>query len=75
MGRMSPTMARPKNERKQSREQLVQAVRKHFNSMAVVENDVMVDLLYNLRTRGMPSCRRPIVRQVLNLTRTETHPR
>lgn len=49
IGRMSPTMARRKEERRQSKEQLANAVRKHFNSMGIVENEVVVDFLYKVR--------------------------
>ncbi|PBP19618.1 BRO1-like domain-containing protein [Diplocarpon rosae] len=46
IGRMSPTMARKKEQRRQSKEQLANAVRKHFNSMGIAENEVVVDFLY-----------------------------
>jgi len=49
IGRMSPTMARKKEDRRQSKEQLANAVRKHFNSMGIAENDVVVDFLYKVR--------------------------
>lgn len=53
MGRMSPTMiGRRKEERKQSKDQLANAVRKHFNSMGIVENEVVVDFLYKVRWQG-----------------------
>ncbi|CZR62394.1 related to SAP30 Subunit of the histone deacetylase B complex [Phialocephala subalpina] len=45
----SPTMARRKEDRRQSKEQLANTVRKHFNSMGIAENDVVVDFLYKVR--------------------------
>lgn len=52
IGRMSPTMARHKQQRRQSKEQLANAVRKHFNSMGISENDTVVDFLYKVRWQG-----------------------
>lgn len=52
IGKFSPTMARRKEERRQSKEQLANAVRKHFNSMGIVENEVVVDFLYKVRWQG-----------------------
>jgi len=49
VGRMSPTMARRKEQRRQSKEQLANSVRKHFNSMGIIENEVVVDFLYKVR--------------------------
>jgi hypothetical protein len=49
IGRMSPTMARNKQQRRQSKEQLATAVRKHFNGMGITENEVVVDFLYKVR--------------------------
>jgi hypothetical protein len=49
---MSPTMARRKEERRQSKDQLANAVRKHFNSMGIIENEVVVDFLYKVRWQG-----------------------
>lgn len=49
IGRMSPTMARHKQERRQSKDQLANSVRKHFNSMGIIENEVIVDFLYKVR--------------------------
>jgi len=46
-------MARHKQERRQSKEQLANAVRKHFNSMGIIENEVIVDFLYKVRWQGM----------------------
>ncbi|PSS25618.1 hypothetical protein M430DRAFT_25396 [Amorphotheca resinae ATCC 22711] len=49
IGRMSPTMARHKQQRRQGKDQLANAVRKHFNSMGIIENEVVVDFLYKVR--------------------------
>lgn len=49
IGRMSPTMARRKEQRRQGKDQLANAVRKHFNSMGIAENEVVVDFLYKVR--------------------------
>jgi len=52
IGRQSPTMARVKQKRPISREQLALAVRKNFNSAAVSETDVVVELVYKVRHKG-----------------------
>lgn len=49
---MSPTMAGKKEQRRQSKDQLATAVRKHFKSMGIVENEVIVDFLYKVRYQG-----------------------
>ncbi|KAL3424706.1 histone deacetylase complex subunit sap30 [Phlyctema vagabunda] len=49
MGRVSPTMARRREQRRQGQDQLANAVRKHFNSMGITENEVVVDFLYKVR--------------------------
>ncbi|PHH71643.1 hypothetical protein CDD82_6395 [Ophiocordyceps australis] len=49
MARASPA-ARNARSARQSKEQLAMAVRKHFNAMGVQENDVIVDLIYKLRS-------------------------
>lgn len=49
IGRMSPTMAQRKESRRQSKDQLANACRKHFNSMGIAENEVVVDFLYKVR--------------------------
>jgi hypothetical protein len=54
---MSPTMARHKQQRRQSKDQLANAVRKHFNSMGIIENEVIVDFLYKVRWQGTGSFR------------------
>lgn len=52
IGRQSPTMARRREQRKISKEQLAMAVRKDFNNAAVNEVNVAVDLLYKIRHQG-----------------------
>jgi histone deacetylase complex subunit SAP30 len=52
MGRMSPTMARQKQQRRQGKDQLATSIRKHFNGMGIVENEVVVDFLYKVRWQG-----------------------
>lgn len=52
IGRQSPTMARRKDKRRVSKEQLALAVRKNFNSAAVNEIDVVVELVYKVRHKG-----------------------
>ena len=49
IGRHSPTMARRKNKRRVSKEQLALAVRKNFNGLGVQESEVVVDFLYKVR--------------------------
>lgn len=52
IGQHSPTMARAKDKRRTGKEQLALAVRKHFNSLAVNETDVVVDFLYSVKFQG-----------------------
>ena len=52
IGRLSPTMARRKGKTKVSKDQLALAVRKHFNGLAVSETEVIVDMMYKLRSNG-----------------------
>lgn len=52
IGRQSPTMARKREKRRTSKEQLALAVRKHFNGAAVSEIDVVVELVYKVRNQG-----------------------
>ena len=49
IGKQSPTMARRKDKRRTSKEQLALAVRKNFNAAAVSEIDVVVELVYKVR--------------------------
>jgi len=53
IGRQSPTMARRKEKRRVAKEQLALAVRKNFNSAAVSETDVVVELVYKVRHQGL----------------------
>ena len=53
IGLRSPTMARKKEKRRVSKEQLALAVRKNFNGAAVSEIDVVVELVYKVRNQGM----------------------
>lgn len=49
---MSPTMAKKKEQRRQTHEQLANTARKHFNNMGIVENEIVVDFLYKVRWQG-----------------------
>jgi histone deacetylase complex subunit SAP30 len=53
IGRLSPTMARHRDQRRQSKDQLANAVRKHFNGLGIQENEVVVDFLYKVRWQGL----------------------
>lgn len=53
IGRQSPTMARRKEKRRVSKEQLATGVRKHFNGAAVSELDVVVQLAYKVKYQSM----------------------
>jgi histone deacetylase complex subunit SAP30 len=52
IGRFSPTMARPKAQRRTHKDQLALAVRKNFNALGVTEADVIVDWLYKTKNQG-----------------------
>jgi hypothetical protein len=52
IGRLSPTMTRRRDQRRQSKEQLANAVRKHFNGLGIQENEVVVDFLYRVKWQG-----------------------
>ena len=52
IGRQSPTMARKKDKRRVPKDQLALAVRKNFNSAAVNEIDVMVEMVYKVKHQG-----------------------
>lgn len=45
-------MARRKEKRRVSKDQLATNVRKHFNGAAVNEIDVVVELVYKSRNKG-----------------------
>ncbi|TDZ26402.1 hypothetical protein Cob_v000871 [Colletotrichum orbiculare MAFF 240422] len=53
IGLHSPTMARKKEYRRQSKEQLAMVVRKHFNGVGVQENDVIVDFIHKVRSHSI----------------------
>lgn len=50
IGIYSPTMVCKRQARRQNKEQLAMAVRKHFNGMGIQENDVIVDFLYKIHS-------------------------
>jgi histone deacetylase complex subunit SAP30 len=53
IGLQSPTMARRRDQRRQSKDQLANTVRKHFNGLGTQENDVIVDFLHKIRSQGI----------------------
>ncbi|KAK2028049.1 hypothetical protein LX32DRAFT_640300 [Colletotrichum zoysiae] len=53
IGLHSPTMARKKENRRQSKEQLTMSVRKHFNGLGIQENDVIVDFIHKVRSHAI----------------------
>ncbi|KAK3687521.1 hypothetical protein B0T22DRAFT_457404 [Podospora appendiculata] len=53
VGIYSPTIARRKEFRRQSKDQLTGSVRKHFNGLGVQENDIIVDFLHKIRSQGV----------------------
>ena len=62
-------MARKREERKTSKDQLATAVRKHFNGLAVNETEVVVDFLYKVKEKGT-ICHTPLTPQLLTLAKT-----
>lgn len=58
IGLRSPTMARKAVYRRQSKEDLAKAARKHFNGQGVQENDVVVAFLHKVRNPGVVRPRR-----------------
>ncbi|KAI1853307.1 hypothetical protein JX265_000194 [Neoarthrinium moseri] len=58
IGLQSPTMARRREYKRQSKEELVQVVRKHFNGLGVQENDVVVNFLHRVKNPGITRPRR-----------------
>lgn len=52
IGRQSPTMARKKDKRRVSKDQLATSVRKHFNGAAVSEMEVITELVYKVRNQS-----------------------
>ena len=66
-------MARKKEKRRISKEQLALAVRKNFNGAAVSEIDVVVELVYKVRNQGSLFHRHKIVMgHAENVSLTET---
>ncbi|PHH87598.1 hypothetical protein CDD83_8651 [Cordyceps sp. RAO-2017] len=59
IGLCSPTMIAKKQNRRQSKEHLAMAVRKHFNGLGVQENDVIVDFIYKIRSEKATTAARP----------------
>lgn len=55
IGRQSPTMAVKKEKRRVPKQQLALAVRKNFNSAAVSEIDVTVEMVYKVRHQSEQS--------------------
>ncbi|QPG94953.1 hypothetical protein C2857_007403 [Epichloe festucae Fl1] len=53
IGQYSPTMIRKQQARRQSKDGLEKAVRKHFNGLGIQENDVIVDFIYKVRSQKM----------------------
>ncbi|RWA14928.1 hypothetical protein EKO27_g205 [Xylaria grammica] len=58
VGLQSPTMARRAQFRRQSKDDLTKAVRRHFNGVGIQENDVIVDFLHKVRNPGVVKPRR-----------------
>ncbi|KAI1393951.1 uncharacterized protein F4822DRAFT_386513 [Hypoxylon trugodes] len=58
IGLRSPTMARKQEYRRQSKEDLTKAVRKHFNALGVQETEVIVDFVHKVRNPGVVKIRR-----------------
>jgi hypothetical protein len=69
IGRQSPTMARRKDKRRVSKDQLATNVRKHFNGAAVNEIDVVVELVYKSRNKGMPLAEYKLLNKTLTSCR------
>ncbi|KAK0643639.1 hypothetical protein B0T16DRAFT_459758 [Cercophora newfieldiana] len=53
IGIYSPTIARRKELRRQSKDQLTSSVRRHFNGLGVQENDIIVDFLHKIKSQGV----------------------
>ncbi|KAF1813388.1 hypothetical protein P152DRAFT_395645 [Eremomyces bilateralis CBS 781.70] len=52
IGKYSPTMLRAKPKRAVTKDQLAQAVRKHFRDMPVNENETIAEMLYKVQNSG-----------------------
>ncbi|KAK3306590.1 uncharacterized protein B0T15DRAFT_146050 [Chaetomium strumarium] len=57
IGLYSPTIARRKEFRRQTKDQLTNVVRKHFNGLGVQENDIIVDFLHKVRSQNISKAR------------------
>lgn len=51
-------MIRRRQARRQSKDHLALAVRKHFNGVGIQENDVIVDFIYKVRNDVEPDAKR-----------------
>ncbi|QIX00025.1 hypothetical protein AMS68_005542 [Peltaster fructicola] len=63
IARQSPTMARRKEKRPISRDQLATSVRKHFNGAAVSEIDVVVQLAYKVKHQTFHTNKEPTAKE------------
>ncbi|CAM1511558.1 Fc.00g090710.m01.CDS01 [Cosmosporella sp. VM-42] len=61
IGIHSPTMMRRRKARRQGKDNLALAVRKHFNGVGIQENDVIVDFIYKIRNDSNPESKRQTV--------------
>ncbi|KXX75126.1 hypothetical protein MMYC01_208005 [Madurella mycetomatis] len=57
IGLYSPTIARRNELRRQTKDELTRAVRKHFNGLGVQENDIITNFLHKARSQGVSSGR------------------
>lgn len=64
LGLYSPTMVRKQQIKRQSKDQLALAVRKHFNGLGIQENDVIVDFIYKVRNHQVINDQ-PTINQVI----------
>ncbi|ETS82577.1 hypothetical protein PFICI_04453 [Pestalotiopsis fici W106-1] len=58
IGLYSPSMARKRQYKRQSRNELTQVVRKHFNGLGIQENEVVVNFLHKVKNPGVTRPRR-----------------
>ncbi|RFU74444.1 hypothetical protein TARUN_7808 [Trichoderma arundinaceum] len=59
LGLYSPTMVRKQQIKRQSKDQLALAVRKHFNGLGIQESDVIVDFIYKVRNHQVVKDQEP----------------
>ncbi|KAL2147792.1 hypothetical protein VTI28DRAFT_5564 [Corynascus sepedonium] len=59
IGLYSPTIARRRELRRQTSDQLTNVVRKHFNGLGIQENDIIVDFLHKVRSQGVKKVKPP----------------